>query len=78
MFASHVRQQERKRPHRAIPAYVLTSHGTWRRASGKKTLRCGAHDTQLQRTVNRHRVRAVSAALVLCARGAHDTSAHCR
>jgi hypothetical protein len=36
-----------------------------------------AANQQLQRTVIRHRVRAASAALSLCARGAHDTSA-CR
>jgi hypothetical protein len=35
------------------------------------------HNPQLQRTVIRHHVRAASAALPLCARGAHDTSA-CR
>jgi hypothetical protein len=35
------------------------------------------HNKQLQRTVIRHRARAASAALPLCARGARDTSA-CR
>jgi hypothetical protein len=38
----------------------------------------GAHNTQLQRTVIPHRVRAASAAWPLCARGAHDTLARGR
>ena len=33
---------------------------------------------QLQRTVTRRRVRAASAALPLCARGAHDASSRGR
>jgi hypothetical protein len=37
-----------------------------------------AHNKQLERTVKRHRVRAASAALPLCARGAHDPSARGR
>jgi hypothetical protein len=36
------------------------------------------HNKQLQRAVIQRRVRAAGAALPLCARGAHDTSARGR
>jgi hypothetical protein len=35
---------------------------------------CQPPNKQLERTVIRYRVRAASAALPLCARGAHETS----
>jgi len=42
------------------------------------TSSCSRLTRRLQRTVKRHRVRAASAALPLCARGAHDTLARGR
>jgi hypothetical protein len=41
--------------------------------SGRSRLIVVAHNTQLQRTVILHRVRAAGAALPLCACGAQDT-----
>jgi hypothetical protein len=76
--ASHGAQQLRQVPSPlfGIGRGVESIAGQSSRGRGGSV--AGAHNTRLQRTVRRQHVRAASAALPLCARGAHETSARRR